>query len=201
MMFEDKRLHEVPKPWKSMTRLIGSILLLFGLGFTLTSALLFFFLWDYSDIDWPILLIILSLGLLFLFIGLRAFMDKRDRWEICLPFNNLLFELVSDRAVDMLAQNKYKFKENEKSTIIGVIMNGGKPVAKSYRIFLAPDNYFDFEFALTMTSSDNGNNYNFIMIINWITMKNLNAVKIFQGQLQNFLKEIEYKKFKEVQKI
>ena len=128
-------------------------------------------------------------------------MDRKDRWEIYLPFNDLLFELVSEKAPEMLEKNKYKYTENEKASIKGVIMKGGRPVAKSYRIFLWSNVYFDFEFALTMTSSDNGNTYRFNMAINHVTMDNLKAAKNFQVQLQDFLEEIEYKKFKEVRKV
>ena len=115
-------------------------------------------------------------------------------------YHKLLFELISEKTPDMLQQNGYIFQKNIAISLHNAIKNNGKPVAKSYRIIMAPENYFDFEFALTYTSSKGGGYYNFVMTINNVTMKNLGAAKKFHGQMHAFFEEIEYKKFKEVRK-
>ena len=199
MIFEDSRLHEVPKPWYSFTRRIGSLLMVIGILFLVVFIGIFMDTYDSPEgFSWPVLLF-LVFGLFLLLFGLYGFLDNKDKWMINLPFNRLLYELVSEKTPEMLQQNGYKFLENENSTIINAIKSNGRPVAKSYRI-IAPGNYFDFEFALTYTSSKNGGYYNFAMTISNVTMKNLYSVKKFHGQMHAFLEKIEYRKFKEVLK-
>jgi len=199
MKLEDSRLHDVPKPWYSFSRRIGSLLMAMGILFLVFFIGIFMTTYDSPEGFNSPVIIFLVIGFLFFLIGLYGFMDNKDKWMINLPFNRLLYELVSEKTPEMLQQNGYKFIENENSTIINSIKSNGRPVAKSYRLF-APGNYFDFEFALTYTSSKNGGYYNFVMTINNVTMKNLYSVKKFHGQMHAFLDEIEYRKFKQVLK-
>ncbi len=202
MKLENKKLHEVPKPWYSVTKQMGAMGITFIIAifsFVIIMAMTF----DFSDqIHYLILVLFSFIGLIFLVFSLSGFYDQLDNWKLKLPYNHLLFETVSEKSEAMLDEKGYTYFKNGKIDRRSYDRDWKtrKPYAMSYKILTGSEDYIIYEFGLLHIQSDESNSYYFEAGINNIKMNNLEFAKKFQKDVHNMFEEIEYRKFKKVRK-
>ena len=205
MKLEDERLHETPKPWISTSKRQGLPMILFGAIFlTIMMILVVMMVGSEGSLYYvPFAILMPLVPCIIIWDGLRKLTDQKDRWSIFLPYNKLLYKMILKNCENIFQEQGYKYELNEKLTISDVIIweRDNTPVGKSYRISTGSDNHIDFEFAMTHTHTKNSNYYGVHLVINNINMENLDFAVEFQREIHNYLRKIEYRKFKEVLKV
>lgn len=203
-MFEDKRLHEVPEPWYSeQTRLNRGTPSLSAL-LLLIACICYFLLFNRISESIVVLFIAIMATLFPIILITKYLVTNRngtDNWRLLLPYNQLLYETVLEEVPAMFKRLKIKYSSDIFYELYRVKLDKyQKPLAKSYKVRINSPYYLIFQFGLTVYSIENPQPYKFDMAIRNITMRNLEYAKEFQKEVQQMLKSIEYKEFKEVLK-
>lgn len=207
MIFEDERLHNCPKPWFSESNRVISLGLAFGIASFIFAALFFLAGLRNESAEQSSIIVytgfFLFLGLVFILVGIRASIDHKDKWNMNLPYNTHLYDLLDQKITVMLNQENINFSENRNFSFEHVVKDKdtGHPLGATYKIHIKPGESFDFEYALALVRIKSSVYYNLKLTLINVKTSNLEDARSFRRKIDVILETLEYKKFKEVREI
>ena len=207
MKLENKKLHKAPEHWSSDQAIIDIMAIIFIVMLIMVIFVCFNSLEDaspaavsstYNLIGALVVLLIIIIAYVLL-----THLDQRDNWERKLTFNQLLYEMVSEKTMTKLHEKGYSFSRNRRIRMSEVIYlwKARQKMGQSYRIRTGSRIRLNIEFGLTKRSSKHGSYYHFKIIIYGISMDTLELSNDIAKTIQDILDDVEYEKFEQVIKL
>lgn len=200
MKLEDPELHKIEKPWESEQKQLNRK----GIGiFVVFSVLGFICYWIFkqSEINDPFILYVYSsmfwiIGLVIIIGIIYTNFDKKDHWNINLPYNKKLYMILNKEIFRMLKEKNYDFKiEEVPMTRSEYNPKTGKSYEKTYKIKLPMLSYLTVCYALEIIRSKYSTTYKFPLQIKNIRKDNLIYAYQLQKDLHGILLKVNYDQY------
>jgi hypothetical protein len=200
MKFEDPELHKIDKPWESEQKQLNKK----GIWvFIIFMVLGFFCFWIFNRDDFNDPFIIYMYPSMFWITGLIVIIgiiytnfDKKDHWNINLPYNKKLYLILNKEIFRMLKEKVYDFK-TEEIPMPRAEYNSktGKSYSKAYKIKPSMQSDLTVCYALEIISGKYSNSYKFLLQIKNIRKDNLIFAYQLQKDLHGILLRVNYNQY------